>query len=168
MFRVPDSVVVRRPITLQGVVVPAGTTLSKAQVEACGRNLNALLDSGYLVATPDPNARKDRQPQPSSLPPVVRNAMLRRGPVTDPLAVSAKAMGKQVSVSVSGGVPSFTVRIDDQEQTKSSRTFAFTVYGVGTHKVLVSDGAGGEASTNVTIIVADDEEPKKAPRKKAE
>lgn len=172
MFRVPDSVVTRRPISLNGAVVPAGTTLSKAQVESLGKGLNALLDSGYIVAAPDPFARKGKsRPQPTSLPPVIRNAMVKKlnGPSV-PLSLEAKVAGKSVSVEVTGGVPSFTVTIDGEDaQTKSSRTFAFMVDGVGTHEAKVVDGAGAEASAFFTIIIgADTDEPKKPHRKKDE
>lgn len=155
MFSVPDGVVARRPFTLNGVKVPAGTALSKDQVIAIGRELNALLDNGTLVAKPDPNARRNKQPQPTSLPPKVRNAMLAKmGPAKEPLSVSAKAVGKSVSVEVAGGNAPFTVEVEGAEpQTKKTRTFAVTVTGVGTHAVSVTDGAGDSASTSVTIIV---------------
>jgi hypothetical protein len=154
MFRVPSSVVVRRPISIQGTVVPVGTTLTKEQVVALGKGLNSLLDNGTLVATPDPFARKDRQPKPTSLPPVIRNAMIAKlGPAVKPLTVLAKAVGKSVSVEVDGGVQPFTVSVDDQEQTKKTRTFAFTVTAVGSHTVTVTDGNGNTASDTVVIVV---------------
>jgi hypothetical protein len=167
MFRVPDSVVTRRPISLQGVVVPAGTTLSKAQVEALGKGLNALLDSGFVVAAPDPFARKGKaHPRPTSLPPVIRNAMV--GKLTGvPLSVSASVVGDAISVEVAGGVPSFTVTLDGGgAKSKSSRTFSFTGVGPGAHTVEVSDGSGATAS--VVVEVAEPAEPKKPHRKKDE
>ena len=166
MFQVPSSVVVRRPITLNGVVVPAGTSLSKDQVVDLGRELNALLDSGFVVALPDPNERRGKaQPRPTSLPPVIRNAML--GKMGTPLSVSATAAGNAISVSVTGGVPSFTVTIDGAlPQTKSSRTFAFTGINPGDHQIEVTDGAGAKDSCNVTVTAA--EEPKKPAKKKSE
>ena len=160
MFRVPDAVVVRRPISLQGQVVPAGTTLSKAQVQALGRNLNALLDSGYVTATPDPYARKGKaRPTPTSLPPVIRNALVNK--LTGlPLAVSATAVGDSISVEVSGGTPSFTVTLDGAEpKTKSSRTFSFSGVEAGDHQVEVTDGAGGTAAVSVTVAAAEEKKP---------
>lgn len=165
MFRVPDSVVTRRPITLLGVIVPAGTTLSKTQIESLGRNFNALIDGGYVVATPDPFARKGRAvPRPSSLPPVIRAGLLAKSPARHPLSVGAKVAGKAVSVEVEGGVSPFTVTVGSDVQVKKTRTFAFTVNSVGTHEVSVSDGGGGVASASFTIIVM---EPDKKPVKKA-
>lgn len=156
MFKVPDSVTVRRPFTLDGAPVPVGVTLTKQQVLALGQKLNPLLDNGTLVAVPDPNGRRNKPPRPTSLPPVILNAYLRHQ--CAPLSVSAKALGKSVSVTVSNGVPSFTVVVDEgkpfeQSQSKSSRSFAFTVNGVGTHSVDVTDGAGATASTQFTIVV---------------
>lgn len=131
---------------------------------ALGRNLNALLDSGWVVASPDINARRDRQPRPSSLPPVIRSAMLGKiGPKRDPLSLSAKVVGKSVSVEVAGGVQPFTVTVLGSAQTKSSRTFAFTVDSVGEHEATVEDGAQDTASARFTIIVS--EPAKKQPRK---
>jgi hypothetical protein len=165
MFQVPNSVVVRRPITLNGVLVPAGTSLSKQQVIDLGRELNALLDSGFVVALPDPNERRGRPPRPTSLPPVIRNAML--GKMSSPLAVSATVAGNAVSVVVTGGVPQFTVTIDNAlPQSKSSRTFAFTGVGAGDHQIEVTDGAGAKSDYSVKVTVAD--EVAKPVRKKAE
>jgi len=162
MFQVPSNVVVRRPISLNGAIVPAGTSLSQEQVKALGRNLNALLDSGYVVATPDPFARKGKaRPTPSSLPPVIRDAMIKK--LGTPLGVSATVAGNAISVSVTGGVQPFTVTIDNTNpQTKSSRTFAFTGINAGDHEIEVVDGSGAKASVTVA-----NEEPKK-PRKKDE
>ena len=168
MFRVPDSVVTRRPISLQGVVVPAGTTLSKAQVEALGKGLNALLDSGFVVAAPDPYARKgNARPRPTSLPPVIRNAMVGKLTGSAPLSVSASVVGDAISVEVAGGVPSFTVTLDGGDaKSKSSRTFSFTGVQPGAHMVEVSDGSGAAAS--VAVEVGEPAEPKKPHRKKDE
>lgn len=160
MFTVPDAVVVRRPITLNGVVVPAGTTLSKAQVLALGRELNALLDSGYVTATPDPYARKGKaRPAPTSLPPVIRNALVNKLSGA-PLSVSAKVVGDSISVEVVGGTPSFTVTLDNAEpQKKSSRTFSFSGVLAGDHQVEVTDGAGGTAEVSVTVAAAEEKKP---------
>lgn len=118
---------------------------------ALGRNLNALLDGGWVVASPDINARRDRQPRPSSLPPVIRDAML--GKLTAPLVVVAKSMGEAISVTVDGGNAPFTVTLDGgSSQTKSSRSFAFTGAGDGAHKVAVVDGSGRKASTAVSVV----------------
>lgn len=167
MFRVPDSVVTRRPFMLSGVAVPAGTTLSKAQVVALGRSLDALLDSGYVVALPDPFARKGRAvPRPSSLPPVIRDAMVAK--LTGAAVVSAlvTVVGGALSVVVSGGVPSFEVSLDGgKPQHKSSRTFAFTGVSAGEHEVTVVDGSGGTESVAVTVTGGD---PVSRPKKKAE
>lgn len=161
MFRVPDKVTVRRPFRLDGALVPVGTVLDKPQVARLGRKLNPLLDNGTLVAAPDPFARKGKaRPQPTSLPPSVYNAFMGRS--SEPLAVKAKALRKSVSVEVTGGVPSFTVAVAGQEQSKSSRTFAFTVNSVGSHEVTVVDGSGAQASTSVVIVV--DDKPKAAPK----
>lgn len=160
MFKVPDKVTVRRPFRLDGALVPAGTVLTKPQVAKLGRKLNPLLDNGTLVAAPDPFARKGKpHPRPTSLPPSVYNAFMKRS--IAPLAITAKALHKSVSVEVTGGIPSFTVAVDGQEQSKSSRAFAFTVTAVGTHEVTVVDGNGDTAATSVTIIV---DKPKPAPK----
>lgn len=156
MFKVPDSVTVRRPFTLDGAPVPVGATLTKQQVLSLGQKLNPLLDNGTLVAVPDPNGRRNKPPRPTSLPPAILNAYLRHQ--SPPLSVSAKALGKSVSVTVSNGVPSFTAVVDpgeptEQSETKSSRSFAFTVNGVGTHAVEVTDGSGATASARFTIVV---------------
>lgn len=167
MFRVPDAVVTRRPISLNGAVVPAGTTLSKVQVEALGKGLNSLLDSGYVVASPDPYARKGKsRPQPTSLPPVIRDAMVKKITGGSPVSVTATVAGDAVSVSVAGGVPSFTVTLDGEgASTKSSRTFAFTGVAAGDHHVEVTDGNGGMAVCVVSVAAA--EEPAKKPSKRA-
>lgn len=161
MFRVPDAVVVRRPISLQGQVVPAGTTLSKAQVQALGRNLNALLDSGYVTATPDPYARKGKaRPTPTSLPPVIRNALVGKLTGSAPLSLDVKAVGDSVSVSVSGGVPPFTVSLDGGEPlVKSSRTFGFSGVESGVHTVLAADGAGAQAEAHVEVAAPEEKKP---------
>ena len=165
MFQMPNSVVVRRPITLDGVLVPAGTSLSKQQVIDLGRELNALLDSGFVVALPDPYERPGRPPRPTSLPPVIRNAML--GKMSAPLAVSATVAGDAISAVVTGGVPQFTVTINSAlPQSKSSRTFAFTGVVPGDHRIEVTDGAGSTSAFTARVTVAD--EAKRPVRKKAE
>lgn len=170
MFRVPDSVVTRRPISLQGAVVPAGTTLSKEQVEALGKSLNSLLDSGYVVANPDAYARKGKaRPQPSSLPPVIRNAMVGR--ITAGVAapsLQVKTVGDSVSLVVSDGVAPFTVTVDEtgQADTKSSRTFSFSGLGAGSFTAHVFDGSGQKGSVSF-VIDSHEEEPKK-PKKRSE
>jgi hypothetical protein len=167
MFRVPSSVVTRRPISLQGQVVPAGTALSKDQVLALGKGLNALLDSGYVVANPDPFARKGKaRPTPTSLPPVIRNAMVSRLTAPEPLSVFATVVGDSISVEVNGGVPSFDVSLDGGDhQTKSSRTFAFTGVSEGTHEIVVTDG-NGEVTASLVAVNSDHKKPSK--KKKAE
>ena len=166
MFQVPSSVVVRRPISLNGAIVPVGTPLSKAQVEALGRNLNALLDSGVVVATPDPFARKGKaRPTPSSLPPVIRNAMVAKLTTAQPLSVIARVAGDAVSVEIVGGVPTFTVSLDDgNAEAKPSRTTAFSNVSDGDHVISVTDGSGNTSEARVEVAHV---EPKK-PRKKAE
>lgn len=174
MFRVPDAVVVRRPISLDGVVVPPGTQLTKAQVEKIGKGLNALLDSGYLTANPDPFARKGKaRPAPTSLPPVIRNAMVKNlnGPVA-PLSVSLSAAGLAISVSITGGTAPFDLVLKDNKgdvldgKTTSTRTSMFSPEDGGDYTVVVTDSSAGTASAS--IFVQSVSEPKKPARKKAE
>lgn len=166
MFAVPSSVVVRRPISLNGAIVPAGTSLSKVQVQALGRNLNALLDSGVVVAKPDPFARKGKaRPTPSSLPPVIRNAMVAKLTAAQPLSVIVRVAGDTVSVEIVGGVPTFTVSLDDNDaEVKPSRTVSFLNVSDGTHVISVTDGSGSVCASSFDVAHA---EPKK-PRKKVE
>jgi len=174
MFRVPDAVVTRRPISLNGAVVPAGTTLSKAQVLALGKGLDALLDGGFVVASPDPFARKGKaRPQPTSLPPVIRNALVKKlnGPV-QPLAVSLTAAGLAISVSITGGTSPFDLVLLDRNgevldgKSTSTRTSMFTPVDGGEYTVTVTDSSGGSASSTI-IIQSSEPEPKK-PKKKAD
>lgn len=160
MFAVPDAVTVRRAFSLDGVDVPAGTSLSAAQVEALGARLNALLDGGWVVASPDPFARRGRErPRPSSLPPVIRNEMIRRlnpsPPV--PLGLKCTAVGLSISCEVEGGVPSFTLTLKDESlevidsRSGSGRTFMFTVPDGGQYIVTVTDGQGASTWQKVVI-----------------
>lgn len=167
MFRVPDSVVVRRPISLNGVVVPPGTTLSKNQVIALDKELNALLDSGYVVARPDPNARRGKPPRPTSLPPVIRNAMIAKITGVKPLSMIARVIGDAVSVEIVGGVPTFTVSLDgSSSEEKPSRTIAFSQVSEGEHVISVTDGSGNTCEARVEVVAPDGAQ--KKPRKKAE
>ena len=174
MFRVPTQVVVRRPISLNGVVVPPGTQLSKAQVLALGHNLNALLDSGYVTATPDPFARRGKaRPEPTSLPPVIRKALVAKlnGPA-EPLAVSLSAAGLAISVSIIGGTSPFDLVLLDSKgdvldgKSTSTRTSMFTPVDGGEYTVTVTDSSGGSASSKI-VIQSSEPDPKK-PKKKAE
>jgi hypothetical protein len=172
MFQVPSNVVVRRPISLNGAIVPAGTSLSQEQVEALGRNLNALLDSGYVVATPDPFARKGKaRPTPSSLPPVIRDAMIKKIAPQVPIQLSATVVGDAISCEITGGLMPFTVTLKDEDakvldvQTGSKRTFAFTGLADGNYIVVAQDPSGGDVFKTVSIQAKS--EPKK-PRKKDE
>lgn len=160
MFSVPDRVTVRRAFSLDGVRVAAGTDLSADQVRALGGRLNALLDGGWVVASPDPFARKGAaRPRPTSLPPVIRDEMIRRinpaPPV--PLGLKCTAVGLSISCEVEGGVPSFSLTLKDESlevidsRSGSGRTFMFTVPDGGQYIVTVTDGQGASTWQKVVI-----------------
>ena len=153
MFSVPDSVVVRRPFTLKGVKVPTGTSLTKDQVVALGRELDALLDNGTLVATPDPFARKNKQPQPTSLPPVIRNAMLGKlKSAAAPLSIDTKAAALSVAVTITGGLTKWDVDYGDgSTATVATRTASHVYKAGGTYTVTCKDSTGQTAIKSLTV-----------------
>lgn len=157
MFSVPDSVVVRRPFTLGGAAIPVGASLTKEQVVLIGRGLNALLDNGTLVAVPDPFARRNRPPRPTSLPPGIRDAMLGRLSPVLPLSVKMTPVGLSLSVEVTGGVMPFDVTLYDRQgdvidsKSGSKRSFAFLVDLGGEFTVTVEDAAGASASDTIVV-----------------
>jgi hypothetical protein len=75
MYRKPTAIVANRPLTVLGVVIAAGATLTQAQLKAVPK-LQAFLNDGTLRAVPDPWARKIKpnRSTPTYLPPAVRKA----------------------------------------------------------------------------------------------
>ena len=75
MYRKPTSIVANRPLTVLGVVIAKGATLTQAQLKSI-RHLQAYLNNGTLRSVPDPWARKIKpnRTTPTYLPPAVRKA----------------------------------------------------------------------------------------------
>ena len=159
MFAVPDKVTVRRPFSLDGVLIGVGVDLTADQVRALGGRLNAMLDGGWVVASPDPFARRGKpRPRPSSLPPVVRNEMLKRiNPAPGALGLKCTAVGLSISCEVQDGVPPFTLVLKDSNldvlDSKSgmTRNYMFSVPDGGEYIVSVSDGSGASTWQKVVI-----------------
>ena len=153
MLRVPSSVIVVRPIKLNGEVLPTGTSLTAEQVDALGFSLNTLLDAGIILATPDAWYRRPLNvPRPNSLPPTIRNAMVESitppEPI-DPMTASASRDGLTVTVTIENGVGPFVLNGDwGADEETSKRSVTFTDVPNRPHNVTVTDSSDG------TVVIA--------------
>lgn len=156
MLRVPSSVVVVRPIKLDGEVLPTGTALTAEQVDALGFSLNSLLDAGIILASPDAWYRRPLEvPRPNSLPPGIRNAMVQN--ITPPkplkpLTAAASRDGLTVTVTLTNGKGPFVVSGDwGADETTSQRTVTFTDVPNKPHTVSASDAEGTVVMVEVPV-----------------
>lgn len=75
MYRRPAALITRKAITLEGTPVAKDTTLTKAQVEALGPQIEALVSNGTIEASPDTYGRRGvHGPRPTTVLPGLRPA----------------------------------------------------------------------------------------------
>ena len=73
VYRSPTSLVTQRPLVISGVNVPAGTSLTGAQISLI-RNIDGLVSRGWIKPTPETYARKGKfRATPTTVRPGLRS-----------------------------------------------------------------------------------------------
>jgi titin len=149
MFRVPTDIKAGRAITINGQVYAKDARVRVDDLVFLGTTnaLSALLSKGVLYASPDQHARKTHagNPQPTSLPPIVLNAVLAAEEIQDapgaPTDIAVTNGNLQVSIAFTAGAAGTSVTTDVEYSLDSGVTW--TTSGGVTSPIVVADLVNG-------------------------
>lgn len=101
MYRRPDTLITTRAIKIHGVSVPKATTLTKAQVDQLGSQLDRLVSKGVIAVAPDTYGRRGlTKHEPTYLQPALRPSTVLTAAVDGTVAKKRNFVAKPADAYV--------------------------------------------------------------------